>query len=100
MMLDIDWRTDWAARVRPLKVLLSAKDIPLGIMFDANGPQPSGKVWIQNAQANIAAFERKIGTPDQAVFVSWTPHPNHVIPETDKGTLAYLLDWYLSYKRN
>lgn len=100
LMLDIDWRTNWAARVRPLKSLLTPKHIPLGIMFDANEPQPSDTAWIKTAQDHIRAFEREAGTPDQAVFVSWTPHPSHVTPENDRGTLAYLLNWYLSHERH
>jgi hypothetical protein len=47
-----------------------------------------------------AAWRGQVQQLTAAVFQSWTPHPTHVLPETDPRTMTELVDQYLLWEQS
>jgi hypothetical protein len=96
LQVELAWGEHWDVRLRPLQSSLRHARIPLGMMYNANEPQASDAQWISAAKANVVASESILKSrPDQAIFVSWTAHPSHLLPDSAPETLTYLVNWYL-----
>jgi hypothetical protein len=71
----------------------------MGIQFGAfYGPnyQNSNAAWMANAKSLVRYYESKGFRPDLVSIASWSPYPDHLIPETDGTSLSSLAHWYLT----
>jgi len=98
--LDLEWNRPWRDRIPPLKKLLQEKGIPLQVIYNGTGRGTSDEEWIESAVTNFQSYESEgRGPPDVAVFQYWTPHPSHVLPETDARTATWLVNRYLEWRQ-
>ena len=94
---DITWGSNWQPQLRQLQAMLKNKHVKLGVIFNAPGPVASDEAWVANAARNMDAVNSALdGAPDQAIIMSWTKHPSHILPETSAGSLTAVLRQYVN----
>ena len=94
---DVAWQgTGWSSQINELPALLHAVSIPFGIIYD--GDYSDGAVaWTTDAEKSFAGIETNSHTvPDHAILQSWDPQPLYALPETQPGTMTYLVDRYVA----
>ncbi len=94
--LDLDWgRGDWAAASLRLQAYARGHGVRFGMIY--NGTQESSDAqWLGAAQANLLTHELDgAGPPDDAIFQSWTDHPDRVLPEAGPNTFTHLIADYI-----
>lgn len=97
--LDLDWAASWRQRMPDLIAMLHQRGIQLSVIYNGSGLAKSDAEWVAQATANFKAFETSVPVPpDGVAFISWNPHPTHVLPETDPTTLTGLVDSYIAWK--
>jgi hypothetical protein len=92
--LDMDWNANWQPWILPLAQLLKQKGVPLQVIYNGMGNDPSATAWANHVIANAAAFET-ITVPDVAIFQSWNTFPTYDLPETDPTTFTGIIMTYL-----
>lgn len=93
--LDLDWgRGDWAASALRLQSYARGHGVRFGIIYNS-ALASSDAEWLAAAQSHILAYELDgAGPPDDAVFQSWTDHPDRVLPESGPDTFTHLIADY------
>jgi hypothetical protein len=90
--MDIDWAIDWQPRAITLTKLLRAAKITVGVIYNGNPKDASDQAWLDNALKHSKAYESLTGgSPNDAVFQSWVPHPSHVLPEKSRGSFTNII---------
>jgi hypothetical protein len=94
--LDLDWsRSDWAARSLRLQAYARGHGVRFGIIYNS-ALASSDAEWLAAAQARVLTHELDgAGPPDDAVFQSWTDHPDRVLPEAGPNTFTHLIADYI-----
>jgi len=94
--LDLDWgRSDWAAASLRLQAYARGHGVRFGIIYNS-GLASSDAEWLAAAQAHILTNELDgAGPPDDAIFQSWTDHPDRVLPESGPVTFTHLIGDYV-----
>jgi hypothetical protein len=86
MQTDIGWSELAIQNLKPLAQAMKARNIPLGVIYNAVDSAHTDESWQQSAEDHIAEIETVLHIhPDIAIFDSWTPNPAHVLPETKPG---------------
>ena len=94
---DVVWTGDWRPQLTELTKRLHDKGIKVGIIYDGNADDPSDVAWTTSAEQRFAAIEADRSlVPDQAILQTWMLHPAEMLPETEPGTMTYLVDRYLA----
>lgn len=95
--LDVDYsRPNWAKDVRAIEEYLRGRGIEFGIFYRGDEDDASSAEWIAKAEQRSVEYEAIAGgRPDRAIFQSWHPYPDHVLPETNPSALTYLINRYL-----
>jgi hypothetical protein len=94
---DVAWQgTGWSSQLSELQALLHDVSIPFGIIYDGN--YSDGAVaWTTDAEQRFAGIETNSpAVPDHAILESWDPQPLYALPETQPGTMTYLVDRYVA----
>lgn len=92
---DTDVYADWRPGDTALRLALAQRGIPYGVIYDGNQGQASDTAWVASAELHFTDRElHGSPPPDQVIFQSWNPNPQYLLPETDPGTLTYLIDRY------
>jgi hypothetical protein len=90
---DTDVNADWRPGDTALRLALAQRGIPYGVIYD--GDQASDTAWVASAELHFTNRELYGSPPpDHVIFESWNPNPQYLLPETDPGTLTYLIDRY------
>ncbi|MDQ6869729.1 MAG: hypothetical protein M3178_15710 [Pseudomonadota bacterium] len=92
---DVAWqRTGWSGQLTELHALLHVEGIPFGIIYD--GDFIDGAVeWTTGAEKRFAEIETDSQlVPDHAILQTWNPQPLYALPETQPGTMTFLVDRY------
>jgi hypothetical protein len=93
--VDMDWHQDWRAQLPGLVPVLKAARIKFGIIYDGDPDDTSGIAWTRHAEERFAAVEADAAlVPDQAILQTWMRHPAHMLPETQPGTMTWLVNRY------
>jgi hypothetical protein len=94
---DIDWWAfGWKTQLRQISQAVRAGGTQFGIIYDAT-PTGTDVEWTTEAQQNFADVEGDTTlVPDIALIMSWEAQPSHVLPETQEGTMTYLVDRYIA----
>jgi hypothetical protein len=94
--LDVDYsRPHWAKDARAIEDYLRGRGIEFGIFYRGDEDDTSSAEWVAKAEQRFVEYEVSAGgRPDRAIFQSWHPYPDHVLPETDPSALTYLVDRY------
>lgn len=92
---DVDWQgTGCVQQLSGLQTLLQPSGIPFGIIYDGNYSD-SATQWTTDAEQNFAGIESNAkAVPAHAILQSWDPQPLYALPETQSGTMTYLIDRY------
>jgi len=93
--LDLDWgRSDWAASSLALQAYARGHGVRFGMIYNS-ALAASDAEWLAAAQARILTHELDgTGPPDDAIFQSWTDHPDRVLPEAGPNTFTHLIADY------
>jgi hypothetical protein len=99
--LDMWWKMPWQEHMQTLSDLLKRKGIPLQVIYDASGKQPTDAAWNDSAASHFKEFESgPWPKPDAAVFNYWTQPPVRVLPETDPTTVTGLVARYIKWRQS
>ena len=89
--------TGWQEMLKQLSIQTRAHGIKFGIIYDGDPGDPTGVAWTNDAEDYFAEVERDPSmVPDDAIIQSWQPQPRYALPETQPGTMTYLVDRYLA----
>lgn len=93
--LDLDWgRVDWSAGSLQLQAYARGHGVRFGIIYNS-ALASSDAEWLAAAQVHILTNELDgAGPPDDAIFQSWTDHPDRVLPESGPITFTHLIADY------
>ncbi|WP_426420228.1 hypothetical protein [Bradyrhizobium genosp. A] len=93
---DLAWSDLAIGNLAPLAANLKRRNIPFGIIYNADGSAASDAAWTQSAVSHFLEIEQVRGIhPDDAIFQTWTRNPTHVLPESQSGTLMNVALQYL-----
>jgi hypothetical protein len=94
---DVDWVDQWRPQLHVLAARLHAAGVSFGIIFIGKPADTTGEEATRHAEQRMSevASDPDIA-PDQAVIQSWLRQPQHNLPETQPGTMTYLVDRYLA----
>lgn len=100
-LADVLWgRPGWQDRLTALNRLLATQHIPLGVIYNGGRPDKSDAAWTAAARKHYQDVEGKLGlSPQIAFFASWTPFPEHMLPETRDDTMTGLVLGYLRFRK-
>jgi len=94
--LDLNFaRPDWPERTLEVEAYLRAAGIDFGMIYFGNEEDRSDEVWLGRVEDRFTAYELLGGRPDHAVFQSWHPYPQRLLPETDAHAFTALVHRYL-----
>jgi hypothetical protein len=92
---DLTWSANWQPQLVSLAGRLRAAGVAYGVIYDGDSTDSSGTAWVQHAENRFVQVEGNPATvPDRALLQSWTLQPEHMLPETDPGTMTYLVNSY------
>jgi hypothetical protein len=94
---DLDYyRPDWPQQARAIEAYVHGQGMEFGMYYRGNENAASAAEWVATAEQRFVEYEVIAGgRPERAIFQSWHPQPDHVLPETDPGALTYLVNRYL-----
>ena len=92
---DILWGNKWRASLPKVSALLSARKIPLGVIFNATGGDGPSAHWMESAEVNIQSYNTaRVPKPDHVIFQTWYPLPSTVLPESSPTSFSFLVGYY------
>jgi hypothetical protein len=95
LQTDMGWHVPWRQPLGALSAMLTAAGITYGVIYDGDPDAPTGLAWAQQAEQRFVAVESDPATtPAQAVLYSWMLHPAHFLPESQPGTMTWLVNRY------
>lgn len=94
---DLDYHDpNWPQEAKAVEDYLHERGIEFGMFYRGDETDATDAEWVARAEERFVAYEAIAGGhPDRAVFQSWHPHPEHLLPESDPTTFTYLVDRYL-----
>jgi hypothetical protein len=93
---DVAWSGLAMRNLKPLAAALKARQVALGIIYNAEAEARSDDAFAQSATEHFVEIEQVLGVhPDHAVFQSWVHTPTRMMPENQPGTLTNLALRYL-----
>jgi hypothetical protein len=93
---DMQWRGPWQEQLRKLEAQLRADGTRIGVIYNGFGADKTDEEWVQHAEDHFNTLERNASlVPDVAIIQTWDRHPARFLPETQPGTLTYLVGRYL-----
>jgi hypothetical protein len=97
---DMQWRGPWQAQLHMLETQLRADGTRIGVIYNGFAADKTDEEWVQHAENHFNTLERDEPlVPDDAVIQTWNRHPSRFLPETQPGTLTYLVNRYGSGHR-
>jgi hypothetical protein len=95
--VDVNWAGPWQSQMPQLATRLRAAGIGFGVIYDGNGDDQTGLAWTHHAEERFVAVESTLAVkPDQAILQTWMAQPDHMLPETQPGTMTWLVNRYLA----
>jgi hypothetical protein len=94
---DVTWAGPWQLQLKSLATHLNAAKILFGIIYDGDPTDPNGVTWTTHAEERFSRVENDpTMAPQRAILQTWTLQPSRMLPETEPGTMTYLVDRYTS----
>jgi hypothetical protein len=93
--LDLDYASgNWMAGSLRLQAYARGRGVRFGMIYNS-ALAASDAEWLTAAQSHILTHELDgVGPPDDAIFQSWTDHPDRVLPEAGPNTFTHLIADY------
>ena len=94
--MDVDWRRSaWPQEIESIQEHGRAAGVPVGIIYNGNGADPTDAIWLANAGERVKRYEIDAGArPDHVLFQSWHDKPDHLLPETAEFTFTHFIHQY------
>jgi hypothetical protein len=93
--LDMNWGGQWRKEATELVPHLRQAGIKYGVIYDGGGDDKTDLAWTNSAERHFVEIESSAAlTPDQAVVQTWSPNPVALLPETQPGTMTWLVGRY------
>jgi hypothetical protein len=94
--LDLNFaRPDWPEATLEIETFLRGRDIEMGMIYFGNLEDRSDAVWLGRVEERFVAYELLGGRPQHAIFQSWHPSPQRLLPETDDSAFTAIISRYL-----
>ena len=94
---DVVWAGPWRQQLTMLAPRIHAAGIKMGVIYNGDPEDQSDLAWTTHAEQRFSTIEADPAiTPAQAIIQTWMLHPSHVLPETQPGTLTWLVNRYLA----
>ncbi len=94
---DVVWAGPWRQQLATLVPRLRAAGIKVGVIYNGDPDDQSDLAWTSHAEQRFSTIEADPTiTPDHAILQTWMLHPSHMLPETQPGTLTWLVNRYLA----
>jgi hypothetical protein len=94
--LDLNFaRPDWPEATMKIETFLRARGIEMGMIYFGNWEDSSDAVWLGRVEDRFTSYELRSGRPDHAIFQSWHPYPQRILPETDAHAFTAVIHRYL-----
>ncbi len=95
LQTDMNWHAPWRRPLGALAAMLTAAGIKYGMIYDGDPDAQTGVAWTEQAERHFVEVESDPATtPEQAVLYSWMQHPLHFLPESQRGTMTWLVNRY------
>jgi hypothetical protein len=93
---EFDWRNPGAqTQLSQLSAEVRSRGIRFGIIYDGDTSDMTGLAWTTHAEEYFAEIEKNPAmVPDDARIETWNTQPDHSLPETQPGTMTYLVNRY------
>jgi hypothetical protein len=93
---DVNWTgTAYKTQLQDFSTMAHKYGIKFGVIYNDSAPASTDIEWTTQAEQNFVNLESiTTQVPDQAVIQSWNALPTNDLPETQPGTLTYLVDQY------
>jgi hypothetical protein len=92
---DVQWTGPWQRQLPLLRDRLHTVGVKFGIIYNGDPGMPSDADWTRLAESRFVKIEGSLGlVPDHAVIQSWMFQPHHYLPDSQPGTLTYLVNRY------
>jgi hypothetical protein len=96
---DVLWGGPWRGQIDQLIPRLRARGIKFGIIYNGNPDDRTNLAWTQHAEERFVTVEENSSlVPDQAILQTWFSYPTHMLPESEPGTMTWLVNRYLTAK--
>jgi hypothetical protein len=94
---DILWSGPWRQQLSHLASRLHAAGIRLSIIYNGDLSDQTGVAWTRHAEKRFAEIEADPALiPEQAVVQTWMFQPGHMLPESQPGTMTWLVNRYIA----
>ena len=94
---DVVWSGPWRQQLALLTPRLHEAGIKTGVIYNGDPDDQLDLAWTSHAERRFSTIEADHAiSPDQAIIQTWMPHPSHILPETQPGTLTWLVNRYLT----
>jgi hypothetical protein len=96
---DVAWQPNGGTpdQLAELSKVMRKNGIKFGIIYNGNATDQTGVEWTTNAERHFVAVETDpLMIPDDAIIQSWVTQPLYALPETQPGTMTYLVNRYLA----
>jgi hypothetical protein len=91
-----EWKTPgWQKQLEEFSKMARSQGMAFGIIYNSDGNDGTGAEWNTHAERHFVEVESNPAlVPDAAILQTWWPVPDHALPETDPGSMTYLVDRY------
>jgi hypothetical protein len=93
---DVDWSNPhWPQELQGGVGLMRSLGVPIAVTYNGSKRETSSREWVSKAVEHFRRVEAGLNIhPRFAVLQSWNRYPERMIPETDAGTLSYVVREY------
>jgi len=92
LQADIIWYDNWRPQLEEWHKRLRPAGLSYGVIFDGSGIDKSDAAWTNHAVERFRTVTHDPAiAPDEAIFQSWNDYPTHFLPETQPGTLTWVV---------
>jgi len=93
--VDVQWAGRWQPQIKRLASRLHTAGIEFGIIYNGDTDDQTNEAWTRHAERRFAEVEADPAlVPDHAILQTWMRYPTHMLPETQPGTMTWLVDRY------
>jgi hypothetical protein len=87
--------TEVQTQLSQLSAQMRSNGTKFGIIYNGSLSDTTGPAWTTDAEALFVWVEQNQAmVPDDAVLQTWEIQPDHALPETQPGTMTYLVNRY------
>lgn len=99
LQAEVAWqRPGWQDALKATDAFARTQGIRFGVVYNGGFGDPPDAAWSQATRRHYTEVERSLDlAPDIAAFVSATPRPARILPESDPDTLTGTVLGYLRF---